>query len=168
MKRRPMVIAGLALAVLTVLGGAAAHAAGRSPAPKTTEQAAGQTEVRDGTVYRNGERAGTVPADARRLAVTDRDGKTPRRGTGEQCPAPGAGGRAVATVEVKDGKIYRNGKEIGRVPGDGSGPLTVSVEGGEVRVTDKATEPPGGAAVTRGTGRGKGAGGPSVSCVKTR
>ena len=36
------------------------------------------------------------------------------------------------------------------------------------RVTDKATEPPGGAAVTRGTGRGKGAGGPSVSCVKTR
>ena len=71
-------------------------------------------------------------------------------------------------MEVKDGKIYRNGKEIGRVPGDGSGPLTVSVEGGEVRVTDKATEPPGGATVTRGTGRGKGAGGPSVSCVKTR
>jgi len=169
MKRRPMVIAGLALAVLTVLGGAAAHAAGRSRTPKTTEQAPGHgLSSRDGTVYRNGERAGTVPADARRVAVTDRDGKTPRRGTGEECPAPGAGGRAVETTEVKDGKIYRNGKEAGRVTGDGTAPLTVANVDGKIQV-NKDDNPPAGAHTTRRAGDGKGKDdGPVVSCVKGR
>jgi hypothetical protein len=161
MKRRRVVIAGLALAVLTVLGGAAAHAAGRTPA-EATETAAAQVEVRPG--------AGAEP-----VAVAHDDGGTDvagggtarTTGSGRECPAPGAGGRSVESLEVRDGKIYHNGKEVGRVHGDGTAPLTVSVEDGEIRV-GKDTEPPAGATVTRGTGRGNGVGGPAVACAKTR
>ncbi|MBX6385790.1 MAG: hypothetical protein IRZ07_22935 [Microbispora sp.] len=170
MKRRPVVIAGLALAALTVLG-AAAYAAGPTPGPATAEK----VDVKDGKVYRNGEQVGTVPADAGRVTVSHKDGKIrvgggdeagPGRVTGD-CPAPDAGGRSVETTEVKDGKVYRNGKEAGRVTGDGKAPLTVAYVDGKVQI-NKDGKPAAGASVTRDGGDGKGDAGPVVTCTKGR
>lgn len=180
MKRRPMVIAGLALAALTALGGAAAYAAGPSPAPAGTEKAQAaateKVEVRDGKIYRNGEQVGTVSKGADHVVVSNKNGKvTVGEGKGierghitKNCPAPDADGRSVETTEVKDGKIYRNGKEAGRVTGDGTAPLTVANVDGKIQV-NKDDNPPAGAHTTRRAGDGKGKDdGPVVSCVKGR
>ena len=176
MKRRPMVIAGLALAALTVLGGAAAYAAGPSPDPVAGAKAAEKVEVRDGKVYRDGEQVGAVPEGATRVAVTNKDGRVqvsggkaePGRVT-KKCPAPEAEGRGVERTEVKDGRIYRNGREVGRVTGTGKAPLTVANVDGQIQINKDDDEPPAGAHTTRRAGGGKGTGGgPVVTCVKAR
>ena len=94
-------------------------------------------------------------------------GKAPAGSGGAGCPAPGAGGRPVKTVEVKDGKVYRDGEEIGRVPGDRKAPLTVSVVDGEVRIGEDG-RPAAGTRATRRAGAGGEAGGPAVTCVEDR
>ena len=180
MKRRRVVIAGLALAVLTVLGGAAAYAAGPSPAPAGTEKAQAaateQVEVRDGKIYRNGEQVGTVAKGADGVDVSNKDGKvTVGKGEGvdrgyvtKNCPAPDAGGRSVKTTDVKNGKVYRDGEEVGQVTGDGKAPLTVANVDGEIQI-NKDENPPAGAHTTRRPGDGKGEdNGPVVRCVKDR
>ncbi|MBO3750408.1 hypothetical protein J5X84_30375 [Streptosporangiaceae bacterium NEAU-GS5] len=83
--------------------------------------------------------AGSVTAAA---AAGPSEDPSPTAAAG--CPPPGQGA-GLDKVEVKDGKVYFNGKEVGDAPSP-DGPLTVAVKDGKVYVgkdAEKIAPPPG-------------------------
>lgn len=138
MRRRPVFIAGLALAALAAAGGATAYAAGSTPDPDAT----GTVEGKDGGIRRDGKDAITliVTRDGDRVRIEHAAKARPGAAV-PGCPVPGTGGKALGTLVVKDGRIYRDGKEVGRVHADGTGVQVLTIRDGEIRVS-RSTEPP--------------------------